>query len=62
MPPSYYYVIDKPKCGYVEMPEKFKYLIFRVNNPIVLLISIINYCKKLTNDKYISIESLTELD
>ena len=61
MPPSYYHYVDKPKEKYNEMLEKFKYF-FRFNNPVLFPRSIINYCNKLTNDKYISIKNLSELD
>ena len=62
MPPSYYNYVDKPKDGYGGMLQKFTYLFFRFNNLVILFRSIINYCNKLTNDKYISIENLSELD
>ena len=59
MPPSYSNYVDKPKEGYSGMLEKFKYLFFRFNNLSALPRRIINYCNKLTNDKYISIENLS---
>ena len=62
MPPSNYNYIDKPKDGYGGMLEKFEHLFFRFNNQYVLPRNIIDYCNKLTNDKYISIENLFELD
>ena len=62
MPPSYYNYVNKPKDWYGGMLEKFTYLFFRFNNPVRLPRSIINYCNKLTNDRYISIENLSELD
>ena len=62
MPPSYYNYVDKPKDGYGGMLEKFTYLFFRFNNPVVLPRCIINYCNIIINNKYISIENLSELD
>ena len=62
MPPSNYNYADKPKDGYGGMLEKFTYLFFRFNNLVILPRSIINYCNNITNDKYISIEKLSEID
>ena len=45
------------------MLEKFTLLFFIFNNnPVILPRSIINYCNIIINDKYISIENLSELN
>ena len=62
MPPNYYNYVDEPKDGYGGMLEKFKNSFFRFNNPDVLPRSIINYCNKITNYKFISSDNLSELD
>ena len=62
MPPSNYNYVDKSKDGDGGMLEKCTYSFFRFKNPVVLPRNILYYCNKLTNDKYISIENLSEFD